>query len=71
MSQPVRCVTCGTTQYKKELYMKKKMQEISADPKLSEVEKEKAKKKLIKRLYPSYCCRGRANKYIDRVTVLG
>jgi DNA-directed RNA polymerase subunit N (RpoN/RPB10) len=72
---PPKCFTCGHVLANLELEYEEKLQEIDNNIKLTDEQKQEAKRNLVDKLLPDrwktrYCCRARLLSYVDLIKVI-
>lgn len=72
---PPKCFTCGHVLANLELEYEEKLQEIDNNIKLTDEQKQEAKRNLVDNLLPDrwktrYCCRARLLSYVDLIKVI-
>ena len=72
---PPKCFTCGHVLANLELEYEEKLQEIDNNIKLTDEQKQEAKRNLVDKLLPDrwktrYCCTARLLSYVDLIKVI-
>lgn len=72
---PPKCFTCGHVLANLELEYEETLQEIDNNIKLTDEQKQEAKRNIVNKLFPDrwktrYCCRSRLLSYVDLIKVI-